>query len=81
MLKYLLLIFLYLLITSCNHNIDLVYNENRVLYPHKRGGPKGPGAKFERISWDEALEYADKGKLEIKKKRNGKSNLAGFGSE
>ena len=31
-------------------------------------------------SWDEALDYAAKGFLEIKKKRNGKSNLAGFGS-
>ena len=44
------------LCNKVNHYIDLVYNENRVLYPHKRVGPKGPGAKFERISWDEALE-------------------------
>ena len=39
-----------------NHYLDLVYNDNRVMYPHKRVGPKGPGAKFERITWDEALE-------------------------
>ena len=44
------------LCNKVNHYIDLVYNENRVLYPHRRVGPKGPGAKFERISWDEALE-------------------------
>ena len=44
------------LCNKVNHYLDLVYNENRVLYPHKRVGPKGPGAKFERISWDEALE-------------------------
>ena len=44
------------LCNKVNHYIDLVYNENRVLYPHKRVGPKGPDAKFERISWEEALE-------------------------
>ena len=43
------------LCNKVNHYLDLVYNDNRVLYPHKRVGPKGPGAKFERITWDEAL--------------------------
>jgi len=43
------------LCNKVNHYLDLVYNDNRVLYPHRRVGPKGPGAKFERISWDEAL--------------------------
>src|SRR5690606_28740946 len=33
-----------------------VYNERRVLYPHRRVGPKGPGARFERIDWDTALD-------------------------
>jgi len=44
------------LCNKVNHYLDFVYNDNRVMYPHKRVGPKGPGAKFERISWDEALE-------------------------
>jgi len=44
------------LCNKVNHYLDLVYNENRVLYPHRRIGRKGPGAKFERISWDEALD-------------------------
>ncbi len=43
------------LCNKVNHYLDFVYNDNRVLYPHKRVGPKGPNAKFERISWDEAL--------------------------
>ena len=43
------------LCNKVNHYLELVYNDNRVLYPHKRIGPKGPDAKFERISWDEAL--------------------------
>ena len=44
------------LCNKVNHYLDLVYNKNRVLYPHKRIGPRGRGAKFERISWDKALE-------------------------
>ena len=43
------------LCNKVNHYLEFVYNEKRVLYPHRRVGPKGPGAKFERISWDEAL--------------------------
>jgi anaerobic selenocysteine-containing dehydrogenase len=44
------------LCTKVNHYLEFVYNDKRVLYPHKRVGPKGPGARFERISWDEALD-------------------------
>lgn len=44
------------LCNKVNHYLEYVYNEQRVLYPHKRVGPKGPGAKFERITWDEALD-------------------------
>jgi anaerobic selenocysteine-containing dehydrogenase len=48
------------LCNKVNHYLDLVYNESRVLFPHRRTGPKGPGAKFQRITWDEALtEVAD----------------------
>ncbi len=43
------------LCNKVNHYLDFVYNDKRVLYPHKRVGPKGPGAKFERITWEEAL--------------------------
>ncbi len=43
------------LCNKVNHYLDLVYNDQRVLYPHRRVGPKGPGAKFQRIGWDEAL--------------------------
>jgi len=43
------------LCNKVNHYLDLVYNESRVLFPHRRTGPKGPGAKFQRITWDEAL--------------------------
>lgn len=34
------------------------YHQDRILYPLRRkaGSPKGPGAAFERITWDEALD-------------------------
>ena len=35
--------------------VDYVYREDRILYPMKRTGAKGPGCTFERISWDEAI--------------------------
>lgn len=35
--------------------LDREYNPDRLLYPMARTGPKGSG-KFERISWDQAIE-------------------------
>ena len=36
--------------------VDYVYREDRILYPMKRAGAKGPGCTFERITWDEAVQ-------------------------
>ena len=47
-----------------------VYSKDRLLYPMKRVGERGEG-KFQRISWDQALdEIADKLKSVIKKYGN-----------
>ncbi|WP_350455500.1 molybdopterin-containing oxidoreductase family protein [Slackia heliotrinireducens] len=36
--------------------VDWTYSEERILYPLRRTGKKGPGCTFERISWDDAIE-------------------------
>src|SRR5215470_12002908 len=43
------------LCAKVNKFLDRVYAPDRLLYPVKRVGPKGPGARFARISWDEAI--------------------------
>lgn len=46
---------------------QMIYDSNRVKYPMKRVGTRGEG-KFERISWDEALDTVAKKLLEIREK-------------
>lgn len=43
------------LCTKVAHYLERVYSDQRVLHPMKRVGRKGEG-RFERISWDEALD-------------------------
>ncbi len=43
------------LCAKVNKFLDRVYAPDRLLYPVKRVGAKGPGASFARISWDEAI--------------------------
>ena len=46
-------------------SLSMLYGEDRILHPMKRVGAKGEG-KFEKISWDEALDtIADKYKEAI----------------
>src|SRR5215471_8102161 len=43
------------LCTKVARYLERVYNPDRLLYPMLRAGEKGQG-RFERITWDEALE-------------------------
>src|SRR5579862_7476528 len=43
------------LCAKVSHFLDRVYHPDRVLHPLRRIGPKGE-ARFERVSWDEALD-------------------------
>ncbi|MFC1822301.1 molybdopterin-dependent oxidoreductase [Thermodesulfobacteriota bacterium] len=52
---------------------QLVYHQDRLRYPMKRVGKRGEG-KFERISWDEALDTIA-GKLKQVKETSGNSSI------
>jgi anaerobic selenocysteine-containing dehydrogenase len=43
------------LCAKVNKFLDRVYAPDRLLTPVKRVGPKGPGARFAPLSWDEAI--------------------------
>lgn len=43
------------LCAKVNHFIERAASSDRILYPRRRSGPKGAG-RFERISWDVALD-------------------------
>src|ERR1041385_1180392 len=47
--------------------IERVYHPDRLKYPLRRTGPRGSG-QFERISWDEALDYVAREMLRIRRK-------------
>jgi anaerobic selenocysteine-containing dehydrogenase len=44
------------LCTKVSRYAERTYHPERVLQPMRRIGPKGPGARFEPVSWDEALD-------------------------
>ncbi len=52
--------------------VDYVYSPYRLKYPMKRVGERGQG-KWQRISWDEALDITIKKLSEIKEKYGGES--------
>jgi anaerobic selenocysteine-containing dehydrogenase len=55
---------------------DLLYGEGRLLYPAVRRGAKGEG-RFERISWDEALDLVVE-KMRVARERFGGESILPF---
>ncbi len=53
---------------------DHLYGPDRLLYPARRVGPKGEG-RFERISWEEALDLAAERMREARDRFGGESIL------
>ena len=52
--------------------LERVYSPNRLLYPLRRAGEKGEG-KWERISWDEALDTVARAFREAKDNQGAES--------
>jgi anaerobic selenocysteine-containing dehydrogenase len=59
---------------------QLVYNPDRLLYPMKRIGQRGEG-KWQRISWDEALDTIANKLNEIKAKEGAQAVVFGHGTD
>ncbi|MBM4340135.1 MAG: molybdopterin oxidoreductase [Deltaproteobacteria bacterium] len=58
---------------------QIAYHKDRLTYPVKRMGPKASG-KWERISWDEALDTIAKRILTYKEKHGPESIVFGYGT-
>jgi len=58
---------------------QLVYHPDRVIYPLKRAGSKGEG-KWQRISWDEALDTIVAKYKKIKEEYGAEAIVLGYGT-
>ncbi|MEW5919414.1 MAG: molybdopterin-dependent oxidoreductase [Bacillota bacterium] len=68
--------------TLCSKGLasaQLAYHPDRLTYPVKRVGPKG-SSKWERISWDEALDTIAARILDYKEKYGAESIVFGYGT-
>ena len=68
--------------TLCSKGLastQLVYHPDRLTYPVRRIGPKGSG-KWERISWDEALDAITGRILDYKDRFGAESIVMGYGT-
>ena len=60
-------------------SLQLAYHPDRLTYPVRRVGPKGSG-KWERISWDAALDLIADRILDYKKNFGAESVVMGYGT-
>jgi len=60
-------------------SLQLAYHPDRLTYPVKRVGPKGSG-RWERISWDEALDTIAARILDYKQNFGAESVVMGYGT-
>jgi anaerobic selenocysteine-containing dehydrogenase len=67
------------LCTKAMASAQLAYHPDRLTYPLRRIGPKGSG-KWERISWDEALDTIAERILNYKERFGAESIVMGYGT-
>ena len=67
------------LCTKAIASIQLAYHPDRLTHPVRRAGPKGSG-KWERISWDEALDTIAEKILRYKEQYGPESIVMGYGT-
>ncbi|WP_025321217.1 molybdopterin-containing oxidoreductase family protein [Deferrisoma camini] len=60
-------------------SIQLAYHPDRLTHPVRRVGPKG-GGRWERISWDEALDTIAERMLRHKERHGAESVVLGYGT-
>jgi len=60
------------------HSQEIVYSDDRLKYPLRRVGERGEG-KFERISWDEAMDNIVDAFQKIKKEYGAEAVMSYFG--
>jgi anaerobic selenocysteine-containing dehydrogenase len=60
-------------------SIQLAYHPHRLTYPVRRLGPKGSG-RWERISWDQALDTLSERILDFKERFGAESVVLGYGT-
>jgi len=60
------------------HAKEIVYSKDRLKYPLRRTGERGEG-KFERISWDEALDRIAEAFQKIKREYGAEAVMSYFG--
>ncbi len=61
-------------------SLERIYHSERLLYPLKRKGERGEG-RWERISWDQALEYAATELNRIKEESGSQAVAFGQGAQ
>src|SRR5262245_35574491 len=59
--------------------LDLVYHPDRLKYPLRRLGPRGSG-RWERISWDDALDHVSERLLAIREQYGAEAIALGTGT-
>jgi anaerobic selenocysteine-containing dehydrogenase len=65
--------------TKGKASLQLAYHPDRVVYPLKRAGGKGEG-KWQRISWDEALDTISSGLSKVKEEHGAEAIAVGYGT-